>query len=520
MVAADWGEIWLDNEVGQRATSHFQLAYLGERVFKGFADPQPVYTLSDKRDDTPQTFYESAFLGREQELAQLEAATQSLWDGRYAGVVTIVGEAGMGKSRLVYEFLQSPPISGRCRILRCQTDEILRDSLNPFRYALRHYLGQSSTQDEVANRQRFNHALDALIATTAEADLRADLERTRPFLAGLVGLRWQDSLIEQMAPELRAENTLIAIKTLFKAESLHQPVVIWLEDAHWLDGDSRAFLARLTRNVEAYPLLLLVTSREEATADWFDAAAPQQIIHLRPLDKDNAIALAELLLPEQALKTTSQLLAERADGNPYFVEQMALYLQEQRLVESQERETAAPTQRPETLTASTPLPADIRTILTARLDRLAPEVKEVVQRAAVLGREFDPQVLGHMLTDRPAVGGRLEIAAQEAIWYPVGDGNYLFKHALMRDAAYEMQLHGRLRMLHHEAAQAYEAVLHAIPNYGQIAYHYDKAEVVVKALDYYEKAADQAKENYQNEAALAHYGRALQLTHNNDAQRH
>lgn len=526
MVAAGWEEVWLDNEVAQRARSQFHITNVGEQTFKGFADPQPVYALRNKRDDIPQTFYESIFLGREQEVAQLEEAIRPLWDGRYAGVLSIVGEAGMGKSRLAYEFLRSAPIAGRCQVFRCQTDEILRDSLNPFRYALRHYTGQSTAQDETANRQRFDHALDALIATTPETDLRADLERTRPFLAGLVGLRWQDVLIEQMAPELRAENTLIAIKSLLKAESLHQPVVILLEDAHWLDGDSRAFLARLTRNVEPYPLLLLVTGREAPAADWFDPAAPQQIIRLRPLDKDNVIALAESLLPAETTKTTTQLLAERADGNPYFVEQMALYLQEQRLAESQKRETAAPAQRPETLTAealtakaltaSTPLPADISTLLTARLDRLAPEVKEVVQRAAVLGREFDPQVLTHMFPERVSVGGSLDRAAQEAIWYPVGDGNYLFKHALMREAAYGMQLHGRLRLLHREAAEAYETVLYAVPNYGQIAYHYDKGEVVIKALDYYEKAADQAKENYQNEAALGHYGRALQLTGHSD----
>lgn len=338
--------------------------------------------------------------------------------------------------------------------------------------------------------------------------MRDDLERTRPFLAALVGLHRQDALITQMEPELRAENTLIAIKSLFKAESLRQPLIIWLEDAHWLDADSRAFLARLTRNVEAYPLLLLVTSRIEPAADWFEAAAPQQVIHLRPLDKANILTLAQSLLGAQSAATTTQLLAERADGNPYFAEQMALYLREQPPVTRMGQEKRALPQSPE---AMTPLPADIRTVLTARLDRLAPEMKRVVQRAAVLGREFDPQVLAQMLPNRLTVGGQLEKGVREAIWFPVGDGRYLFKHALLRDAAYEMQLHSSLRLLHREAAQAYEAVLQTTPNYGQIAYHYDKGEVVVKALDYYEKAADQAKANYQNEAALAHYGRALQL---------
>lgn len=449
MTAANWNHLWLDNEVAQRARSQFLVEYVGEQAFKGFAEAQPVYALSGRREDTP-PFYQSAFLGREAEMSQLEAATRPLWDGRYAGVVTIVGEAGMGKSRLAYEFLRSSLVANRCRVLRCQTDEILRDSLNPFRYGLRLYLGQSTAQEETANHHRFDHTLEALIATTPEADLRGDLERTRPFLAALIGLHRQDTLITQMEPELRAENTLIGIKALFKAESLRQPLIIWLEDAHWLDADSHAFLARLTRNVEAYPLLLLVTTREEPAADWFDAAAPQQMILLRPLDKANVLTLAESLLGAHSTATATQLLAERADGNPYFAEQMALYLREQPLATRMGKEKRASLPSSAALTT---LPADIRTVLTARLDRLAPEMKQVVQRAAVLGREFDPQVLAQMLPNRPAVGGQLERGTQEAIWFPVGDGRYLFKHALLREAAYEMQLHSRLHLLHREARE-------------------------------------------------------------------
>ena len=285
MVMADWGEIWLDEETARVVGSAFECAHHGLFKFKGFSEERAIYRLLGRREVELESFYQGAMVGRQAELTQLATALAPLAEGQFAGVLTITGEAGMGKSRLVHELQQRGVGSKETEVrgaqqssLRsvqwflCQTDEILRQPLNPFRYWLRGYFHQSTSQSEAANKAAFITILDGLIATFAEAtalvnrksqtiNLKAELSRTRSFLGALVDLHWPDSLYAQVEPQLRFENTLAALKTLILAESLRQPVILHLEDAHWLDADSYTLLTRLTRNVADYPLAVIITTR-------------------------------------------------------------------------------------------------------------------------------------------------------------------------------------------------------------------------------------------------------------------
>src|SRR5512135_3776075 len=133
----------------------------------------------------------------------------------------VTGEPGMGKSRLIVEFLQhlQDTTSAQFQVFMGQTDEILREPLNPFRYWLKSYFGVSETQVEARNKRSFNHKLDELIAVTKDPNLASELDRTRSFLGALVGLRWTDSLYDQLDAQARYENTFIALATLLQAES-------------------------------------------------------------------------------------------------------------------------------------------------------------------------------------------------------------------------------------------------------------------------------------------------------------
>src|SRR5690606_27281839 len=133
-----------------------------------------------------------------------------------------------GKSHFVHHFLETSDVIDAADIFLCQTDEILRQSLNPFRYWLRDYFDQSPEQGEAINRQHFDHILDRLIQLTLDDTLRDTLARGRSFLGALVDLRWPESLYDRLEPQLRFENTLVALKTLIKAESQQQPVLIVL----------------------------------------------------------------------------------------------------------------------------------------------------------------------------------------------------------------------------------------------------------------------------------------------------
>ncbi len=512
MLAAAWGEIWLDGKTASRAEQQFDLSFSGERPFKGFQAPQPVYLLNGRRENAVVTPYSGALVGRGAELEQLHNWLAPWRNGRNPGAMLLNGEAGIGKSRLVYEFLNKVQITNPCQFFVCQTDEILRQSLNPFRYFLRDYFRQSAQQSTAANRHAFDRILQELLAATNAAPLQTELERGRSFLAHLVDLHWENSLFAQLEPQLRFENTLYALKTFFLATSLQQPVILHVEDTHWLDEDSRQFLAILTHDIESYPLAVLATGRTAVADDLFAADFPQQTLALQALGTDAIDDLAHTFLgyvPPVALAT---LLAERTDGNPFFVEQMLLYLQEADLLEQFETSQQAD------LTDS--LPTDARALLVARLDRLTPDVRSVVQQASILGREFEINILQAVADPQLDLATHLQTGTEDALWFPLSEQRYIFKHALLRDAAYKMQVRSRRRVLHEKTAVAYETVYQAdtSPHFGQIAYHYDEADIVIKALSYYERAAMQAKSNYQNEETLAFFGRALRLTVEDDLE--
>jgi predicted ATPase/class 3 adenylate cyclase len=507
MMAADWGEIWLDGETAARAEESFDLAFHDHVPFKGFTEPQPVYLLHGRKDQIMRDTYEGEMIGREPEMAQLATAASPLLIGQLAGAVSVYGEAGMGKSRLVYEFAQrvkqwdTPPLW-----CFCPTDEILRQSLNPFRYWLRGYFAVSNDLTEAENKAAFDRRLAEIIATTSEPELKNTLERTRSFLGALIDLYWPGSLYEFLEPQLRFENSLEALKALLKAESLRQPVIIELDDAQWLDSDTTQFLRQLTHNVANYPLLVIAASREPLADNLFDTAVAQHTISLNTLAREGIDQFIHMMIRRPPSPALVDFLAARTDGNPFYLEQILLYLAEQNLLD---RDTEAQIHNDDSIT----VPTDVRAVLVARLDRLTRDVRSVVQTASVLGREFETRLLSQMLLGANHIQTQVAEAETAAIWTALNEIRYIFKHGMMRDAAYDMQLRGQLHKLHRLAATALEVVFHddLEPHYAEIAYHYDRAQDVYMALGYYEKAGDHAKSSYRNAEAIAHYSRALEI---------
>ncbi len=515
MTAAGWGEIWLDEEVARRARAEYRLHELGEQTLKGFAQAQPVWLLLRKREQVP-ILEERPFFGRAEELQLLGEALQPLFDGKFAGVVTVLGEAGIGKSRLVHTLLEPLTEDGRTTVFVCQADEILRQSLNPFRSFLHTYFDQSSNRDESANKERFEERLQELLDHVPNAVLQEEIRRTWSFLGSMVGLSWPGSLYEQLEPELRYENTLDGLKALFKAESLRRPVIVLMEDGHWLDQDSAAFLARLTRNVSEFPFTVLVTTREALDVDTFDADAPQMTLEMQALNDDVVSELAASILDHPPSPQLIRLLGERTEGNPFFIEQVLLYMQENDLLDVVETGVG------QAANVGVYIPTDVRAVLTARLDRLSPLVKDVVQKAAVLGREFETPILAHMMDHDPELEPSLATATAESVWYTLDEVRYLFKHALLRDAAYDMQVQARRRQLHALAAEAFETEQQIEgarpPRHATIAYHFDRAEMADRARQHYGAAAEQAKSDYRNEDAISYYSRALELVRESDVE--
>jgi predicted ATPase/class 3 adenylate cyclase len=519
MLTAQRGEIWLDERVARRAENRFDVDYVGEQNFKGFAQKQKVFILRGRKD-TPESLFQGVMVGRRSELKSLANFVSPLWHGRYAGSLTIWGDPGMGKSRLAYEFRVSPLFAEHKALWSlCQADQIVRESFNPFSYWLRRYFNVSESQDADLNRANFDSKLKDLVDSASDDALVAEINRTRSFLAALVDLYWPDSPYEKMDAQGRYDNTFIVLTALIKAESLRQPIILFVEDAQYLDDDSSVFIQSLMRSLKAspnpYPVAILSTSRREGAGLPLDQALLEQEIDLGGLSPLALDELAESILGNPPAADLLQLLEERADGNPFFVEQILRYLREESMLKNGPSGWSVVKSQ-----AELNIPTDIKTLLIARLDQLTREVRVVIQTASILGREFEILVLGFMLLDDPRLPDEIAEAERASIWSALNEIRYIFKHALLRDAAYTMQMQARRRELHTLALESIEKVFagRLDTRLGELAYHAEQANLVDKARLYLEQAGDQARKSFQNTVAADYYIRALAVTSADDLE--
>ncbi len=585
MMAAAPGEVLASRRVQQAVADMFEWADLPALQVKGKRTLVPVARLVGARPVPAGALgYAGPLIGRADELAQLQRAIAPIFAGQFAGLVYVYGEAGMGKSRLVYELRQSliprPMLSSpqerdrsiatgvRAAWFTCPAEGIRRQSLHPFRSFLRTYFDQDADGSVAENSARFDTALGELIAfltanddrpttndqrpttndqlddtlpsslVTRHSSLALDLEQTRSFLGALVDLRWAGSPYEKAEPHRRFERTLAAFRTLILAESLRQPVLLQIEDAHWLDDDSREVVRVLTRDAAAYPFAVLLASRYSDDGRPIRISVAEDVdlhaVDLHALMPEGIRALAAHVLGGPIADELTAFLAAKTNGNPFFVEQLALDLRERGLLvvdreqgtgqrgyreQIGELRNGAGAQSPETTPYNLSpvpyeVPASITTVLIARLDRLAPPLKAVVQMAAVLGQEFDIHVLAHMLPDVADAIAKVRQAEDETIWSASGDTRYRFRHSLLRDAAYDMQVYARLRELHARAGTAIEQIYgEALAGQiAELAYHYGQAEDTERERQYVALLGEQAFNVSAFREAISCFERALALT--------
>jgi predicted ATPase len=527
--------------------------------------------------------YAGPLIGRADELNQLQRAIAPIFAGQFAGLVYVYGEAGMGKSRLVYELRQSlihrPALPHQPALVTwctCPAEGMRRQSLHPFRAFLRTYFDQDADGVEAENSARFDTVLNELIAflttdhqsptantinnerrttnderrtISDQADdtsfsslvnrhsvLAVELEQARSFLGALVDLRWAGSSYEKAEPRQRFERSLAAFRTLILAESLRQPVVIQIEDAHWLDDDSRELIRVLARAAGTYPFAVLLASRYSDDGQPIRISVGEDVdtrmIDLHALTPDGIRALAAHVLGRPIADDLTAFLAAKTNGNPFFVEQLALDLRERGLLvggeDTKERRyrqqigelrnaagTQAQADSPYDLSpVPYEIPPSISAVLIARLDRLAAPLKAVVQMAAVLGQEFDTQVLARMLPEAADTIAQIRAAEAEMIWSAADDTRYHFRHSLLRDAAYDMQVYARLRELHARAGAAIEQVYgEALAGQiAELAYHYGQAEDTERERQYVALLGEQAFNLSAFREAINCFERALALT--------
>jgi class 3 adenylate cyclase/tetratricopeptide (TPR) repeat protein len=535
MEKAGWGDVYVAENVQGSEEKEFAFQSVGEFAYKGFQTPVLTYRFVGASSVFEEaTALEKAIMppmiGRELDFEQLMEAVEPVFYGYFAGVAVVYGDPGMGKSRLIHALLRA--LSGRVTWLTAQNDPVLRQPFGPFIYLLKQYFRQQPDKPHACNQkafeERFSHLVAQLQARAQAGEtpsqkaslnlLLTTLMQKKSFLGALVGLHWTDSLYEKLDERGRFQNSLLAIKTLILAESRLQPVILALEDAIRLDDASQEMLNFLTINTSQSPLFILITSRyrEDGSLPVFKLAQSLQPLYLelKELSETPLRALAKHILEDSIDDNLLRVLVEKTHGNPFFAQQVLYYFQENALIQRRKinEKMLWDVQVPPYET----LPASIQPILNAQIDRLAPALREAVMIASVLGREFDLQVLSALLGRdvRPVA----EAGVQEQIWETVNHLHYTFRHELLREAAYKLQLESRLRDLHHQALLAYETLFPDTLSryYAALVYHAYHAGNPTKELHYTQLAGAQAAARFASNEALRYFARALVLTPSHD----
>jgi class 3 adenylate cyclase/tetratricopeptide (TPR) repeat protein len=503
---AEPGTIMISEPTQRLVEGYVRLRPLGPMEVKGRSDRVTVFEVTgrrrrrtrlDVRRDTGLT----DFIGRQRELGILLDGFERVQGGR-GQIIGIVGEPGVGKSRLLYEFRQA---------LRIQRHTWLEAQCAPY--------GQTTPYLPILEILRLNFQIDEgdnplQIREKLRHGLReVGLEpgEVLPALAELFGLSAENTEAEQLGPKERRQRSFAAVRALTFAGSERRPAVFVVEDLHWIDRTSEELLEFLVASLAGIRCLLITTHRPGYTIPWGDKSFYTQIA----LDVLNETEVERMVQRLVGTRTPPPGLVQtvwaRADGNPLFVEEIVGLLRERGLLDIRDGEVVY--QQP---LAVPDVPGTVQDLIRARLDRLDEPTKRTVETAAVIGRTFGLNVLQRVSELEGEVQRYLDSLKRlqlvhEARFLP--ELEYIFKHAVIQDVAYQGLLSPRRKELHGAIAQAIEEL------YGEqldeqapiLAYHYARSTELDRAVHYTVRAGDRAAALYANAEATKYYEQALEI---------
>ena len=500
---ANPGAIFVTEPFVRLTEGYLQFKPLGLVAVKGLTEPIEVFELVDA-EPTRGRFQGAArglarFVGRRPELDALERSLQRVRSGQ-GQAVAVIGDAGVGKSRLFYEFLELPSTRD-CMILEASAVSYGKMSaLQPFRELVRSFF-QIDTRDDAGEIHR---KVGEKLARLDES-----LVAIAPAMIALQGTAVEDRDWHTVDPLQRRQRMLDGLKRLFIRLSQAQPLILMIENLHWIDGDTQALLDSLVDSLPAARVLLLVNYRPEFQHGWGSKTYYVQL-RLDPLSIDSCDELLRNLLGDAPeLQPVKRLLLERTEGNPFFLEESIRNLVDSNVLTGRRgacRLAKAP--------ATIQVPATVQAVLAARIDRLSPDDKRVLQCAAVIGKDMSFAILQALVgmpeTDLRQRLGNLQAAEflYEKSLFP--DLEYTFKHALTQDVAYGTLLTDRRRELHASVVHAIETLQRdrLANEVDRLAYHAFRGALWEAAVAYARQAGAKAARNsaYREAAAWLEQG--------------
>jgi class 3 adenylate cyclase/predicted ATPase len=485
--AAVPGEIWITRAVHRQIAGLFVAEDKGEHELKGVPEKTQLYRIvrvsgggrrGGSRAPTP-------LVGRAEELDLLARR----WERAHRGegqLSLIVGEPGLGKSRLIEEFRARLAETPHTWVEWASSQLLQNTPLHPAAEWGRARFGGT----EVAGEKRLAE-LEAVLASVG-----LDPAEYAPLLAPVIDAPLPPSLVPKLSPEELRSRQLAALTAWVLAGARTQPTVLAFEDLHWADPTSLDVLQALAERGAHAPLLIVATTRPEFRPPW-KLRSHHGVISLAPLDQNEVARMVGEISARHALsKEVIAGVSERTGGVPLFVEEVTRLLLER----GEQGGVQA-------------IPPTLQQSLAARLDRLGP-AREIAQIGAVLGRGFSHGLLQAVAgLDEPALRAALDRLADAELLFVEGVApheSYRFKHALIQDAAYDSLLKSRRQTLHHRAAEVLLAS--PAPEAEALAHHFTQAGQTDLAIEWWGKAGDQALRRSAFAEAISHLGKAIELS--------
>jgi class 3 adenylate cyclase/tetratricopeptide (TPR) repeat protein len=496
------GQIVASRHTKELCEGFFVFEDLGDFQVKGKSEAQRAYAVKSEiggrtRLEVSKERGLTPLIGRAAERERLTASFQRAAGGQ-GGVVVIAGDPGVGKSRLLYEFVRSLDGSGH---LEFETTCASFGRAMAYRPLVELYRRYFDLPEELSPEDIRRRIAARLVALGVEGEEPAFL--LHHFLSLSVP---SEFLLRVQGAQLRARTHEILGTVIFR-ESALRPVVLVVENVHWIDDSSAELLRSLAAGVHKHAVLLVLTTRPGTTMEWLPSTAER--LQLEGLARDDIRAMVQALCGSRSVsEPLFQLLLAKGEGNPLYVEEIVRQLQETEgiVVENGEARLGA---------ANVTVPETIRDIIAARVDRLAESPKRTLQVASVVGRRFGVTLVTHVReTERDLVAGDLkDLHAVDFVFPSAYDPElmYSFKHALTQDVVYTSLLERRRRRFHAAAARGLEELYAGrIDEIVEIlAYHFERSGEDEKAVDYAILAAEKAQRRWANTEALALFEGAL-----------
>jgi tetratricopeptide (TPR) repeat protein len=440
------------------------------------------------------------FVGRDAETEHLRKALEQA-RADHGQMVGVVGEPGLGKSRLFFEFIHSHRTQGW---LILESRSVSYGKATPYLPVIDLLKAYFKIQDRDDQREISEKV------TGKPLTLDKSLEPTLPAFLALLDVPVDDPMWRALDPSQRRQQSLGAVKRLLLRESQAQPLILLFEDLHWIDSETQAMLESLVESLPTSRLLLLVNYRPEYQHGWANKTYYTQL-RLDSLPPESAGEILDSVLGnDHGLQSLRQLLIERTEGNPFFLEESVRTLVETKVLAGERGNYHL-----EKKVESTQVPATVQAVLAVRIDRLPLEEKQLLQSAAVIGKDVPFPLLQAIteLSDEELGRGLAHLQAVEFLYetslFP--DLEYTFKHALTHEVAYGSLLHERQRALHARIVEAIETLYsdRLIEQVERLAHHAARGEVWGKALTYLRQAGAKADARSALGEAVSYFEQAL-----------